>query len=273
MKRTSRTGLVSASSKLMQQYEEDGYAFLGRVATCEDVEMARARLATMFERLHPSLGTDEIYSAHQQECWLLDLASARVLLDAVECAVGPDMVLWSTHLICKRPGTGRAIPWHQDGTYWNLSGRMASVWLALDDVDNENGTMFVLPGYHTQVLDRRQTGDDFFDEEIRPESLPVDIDERQVEYRLLAGEAAMHHVLIPHRSPPNQSAERWRRVLVIRYMSADGDMPSKQYPHYQTAEPFERKYILVRGQSAANRGLIGIDDFRISLSPSKVSGE
>lgn len=250
----------------VEHFEARGYVLLGRVLSDLAVETSRAHLARMLAALHPSLGTDEIYSAHQQEAWMLEVACTPALLDAVECALGADIVLWSTHLICKPPCTGRGIPWHQDGTYWNLSGRLASVWLALDDVDDENGTMYVLPGYHKQILGRRGTGDLFFDEEIRPDTLPEDVNQRAVPYLLRAGEAAMHDVLIPHRSPPNRSAERWRRIMVIRYMSADGDMAPKQYPNYRTAEPFDRIYILVRGRDAKSRGLVPMSDFLPALS-------
>ena len=248
-----------------RQFDAEGFLFLGKVLTEEQVSAARANLAAMLAKLHSSLQADEIYSAHQQEPWLLDIATTPVVLDAVEQILGPHVVLWSTHLICKPPRTGRAIPWHQDGTYWNLSGPMVSVWLAFDDVDDENGTMYVLPGHHKQILGRRETGSDFFDEEIQPTVLPADIAEREVEYRLKAGEAAMHHVLIPHRSPPNRSADRWRRVVVLRYMSADGEKVAKQYPNYRTGQSFDRKYILVRSSGLEALNVETLADFRRSL--------
>ncbi|MDA0660376.1 MAG: phytanoyl-CoA dioxygenase family protein [Planctomycetota bacterium] len=248
-----------------RQFDDEGFLFLGKVLTGEQVSAARANLAVMLAQLHSSLQADEIYSAHQQEPWLLEIATTPIVLDAVEQILGPHVVLWSTHLICKPPRTGRAIPWHQDGTYWNLSGPMVSVWLAFDDADDENGTMYVLPGHHKQILGRRETGSAFFDEEIQPTALPADIAEREVEYRLKAGEAAMHHVLIPHRSPPNRSADRWRRVVVLRYMSADGEMGAKQYPNFRTAQLFDREYILVRGSGSRSPGLVTLADFRQSL--------
>ena len=234
------------------RHERDGYLKLGKVLSDEGIAEARRHLDRMIAELHPDLQPDEFYSVHQQERWLLELCSAPALLDALEPMIGPDIVLWSTHIICKRPKTGRAIPWHQDGTYWNLDGKMTSIWLAFDDVDDENGTMYVLPGYHKQKLPRRDTGDDFFDEEIEPSALPGDIADREVGYFFKAGEAAMHAVLIPHRSPPNSSPDRWRRVAVLRYISVDGKLATKQYHDYRTKELFDRKLILVRGDGSAN---------------------
>ncbi|MAE64528.1 MAG: hypothetical protein CMJ18_09690, partial [Phycisphaeraceae bacterium] len=171
-----------ALDRIGERFTEDGYALLGRVLSDEGLAEARRQMDRMLDALHPSLQADEYYSAHQQEPWLLDLCCAPPLADVLEQAIGPDIVLWSTHLICKRPRTGRAIPWHQDGTYWNLAGRFASIWLALDDLDDENGTMYVLPKHHREIMPRRPTGDDFFDEEIEPSALPGDVERREVGY-------------------------------------------------------------------------------------------
>jgi len=245
---------ISHNKNHHEAYERDGYLFCGRILTPAGIESARIRLDQMISGLHPSLKPDEIYSAHHQEEWLLRIAAAKPLLDIIEYQVGPNIVLWSTHLICKPPRTGRAVPWHQDQPYWNTTKLAGSVWLAFDDVDESNGTMFVLPGWHKGDLKRRSTGDDFFDEEIDSAALPANVDQLEVPYRLKAGEAAIHHTMMPHRSCANTS-DRWRRVLVCRYMSAEGEMGTKQYPDYRTGTLFPRKYLLVRGEDVLNRGL------------------
>lgn len=232
---------------LAEKFSEEGYVLLGRVLTDASLAEARTQMDRMIAKLHPSMKPDEFYSAHQQERWLLELCNSSPLLDALEAVIGPDIVLWSTHLICKRPQTGRAIPWHQDGAYWNLNGRFASIWMTLDNLDDANGTMYVLPGYHGKTMPRRSTGDDFFDEEIEPDALPADLAQREVGYFFEAGAAAIHDERIPHRSPPNRTTDRWRRVLVLRYLSADSDMGPKQYADYRTNEPFDRRYYLMRG--------------------------
>jgi hypothetical protein len=238
-----------------QGYEADGYRFLGKVLTDDGIAAARENLDRMIRDLHPSLKPDQFYSTHQQEEWVLKLATAKPLLDVIEHQIGPNIVLWSTHLICKSPRTGRSIPWHQDETYWDLSNLAGSIWLAFDDVDEANGTMFVLPGWHKRgILKRRATGDNFFSEEIAPEVLPANVDQLEVGYFLKAGEAAVHHSMMLHRSTPNVS-DRWRRVAVCRYMRADGKMGGKEYPDYRTGKIFKRKYLLVRGEDIAGRGL------------------
>jgi phytanoyl-CoA hydroxylase len=147
------------------------------------------------------------------------------------------------------------IPWHQDKSYWNTTKVAGSVWLTFDDVNEENGAMYVLPQWHKfKDLPRRKTADDLFEEEIVPELLPTNINQLEVGYFLRAGEAGVHDPQIPHRSTANAS-NRWRRVLVCRYMRADGDMAEMQYPDYRTGQMIQRKYLLVRGNDIGRHGL------------------
>lgn len=238
-----------------EHFLKKGFSFLGKVLSDKALALARQNLDRIIGELHPSLKADEIYSAHQQERWILEIASSKSLLDVIEQQIGPNIVLWSTHLICKAPQTGRPIPWHQDKPYWNTTKLAGSVWLAFDDVNHDNGTMFVLPEWHKRKdLPRRKTEDDLFNEEIASGILPADIDELEVGYFLRAGEGGVHDPFIPHRSTPNES-NRWRRVLVCRYMSAEGEMGPMEYSDFRTAKPFSRKYLLVRGNDIAGKGL------------------
>ena len=60
--------------------------------------------------------------------------------------------------------------------------------------------------------------------------------------------------MIPHNSLPNRS-NRWRRVLVLRYIEAAGEVEEKQYKDYRTGESFARECYLVRGKDVKNHGL------------------
>jgi ectoine hydroxylase-related dioxygenase (phytanoyl-CoA dioxygenase family) len=114
--------------------------------------------------------------------------------------------------------------------------------------------MCVLPGCQNGQLPIRRSADDLFDEEIDPSSVPDDFESSAVQFRFPAGGMAIHHTMIPHTSFPNKS-DRWRRVLVLRYMAAGGTLGAKQYEDYRNGEPFDRKYYVVRGEDNVNRGL------------------
>ena len=240
-----------------KHYQESGFHFFDHFLTADALEECRTRTIQIVARIRPEGSPEEIINAHQcGESWIYELATQPKVLDMIECQIGPNIVLWSSHLLCKQPQTGRLVPWHQDAPYWNVKGNMpASLWIPLDDVDAENGAMSVLPGWHNKgTLARVKTGENLFSEEIDPVALPENIDKIKVSYFLKAGQCAIHHTMMPHNSPPNKS-NRWRRVLVLRYMAADGEMGEKVYTNFQTGEQFNREYYLVRGIDVAGRGL------------------
>ena len=52
-------------------------------------------------------------------------------------------------LFAKPAGTGRKVPWHQDGEYWPLKPlSTCTVWIAIDDSHQDNGCLNVIPGSH-----------------------------------------------------------------------------------------------------------------------------
>lgn len=238
------------------RFDEEGYLLFPQFLSPSGLERCRARCDEVIARCHPSRPTEMIISAHVQEPWLLALACQPALLDIVEAHVGPDIVLWGTHMLCKPPNHGRSIPWHQDAPYFTVRGRYApTLWLAFDDIGPDNGGLRVLPGAHKLgMLPTIESGRTDFERTIG-EGVLARANVEPFDYRLSAGQLAMHDALMPHYSPPNGSS-RWRRVVTFSYVSADGDLQPKTYADYRTHEPFERQFILVRGRDRSGRGLV-----------------
>ncbi len=237
-------------------YLREGYCFFDPFLSNEGLAWCRQNLDAMLARLQPGRNPEEILSAHQQEPWLWELATHPRLLDMVEKQIGPNIVFWASQCLCKPPRSGRSVPWHQDAPYWNISGKLAGgIWIALDDICDDNGAMAVLPRWHTKgQLKIRERGGSWFKDEIDPSALPANVEELQISYYLKAGSLATHDTMIPHSSLPNRS-DRWRRVIVLRYMDAAGQMGDKMFTDYRTGEPFPRRFFLVRGNDVAGKGL------------------
>ena len=115
--------------------------------------------------------------------------------------------------------------------------------------------MSVIPGWHRKGTLRIQNSQfiEGFTQEIVPSVLPDDLKQRRVAYLIKAGQMAIHDAMIPHNSPPNRS-DRWRRVMVLRYIAADSQIASKPYTNYKTGEPFDREFFLVRGADVLGHG-------------------
>jgi ectoine hydroxylase-related dioxygenase (phytanoyl-CoA dioxygenase family) len=238
-------------------YEKYGYCIFEHFISDEALGNYQQHAERAIAETQDGYSPEAIVGSHQLgERWLWDLANEPRLVDMIVRQVGANVVLWATQLICKPPHTGQAIRWHQDAPYWNVSGGLSGgIWIALDDLDSENGTMSVLSGWHNRgKLPAKRYEGEYFQLGLDFDALPDDIEQAQVTYELKAGQMATHHTMIPHGSTPNDS-DRWRRAIILRYMAAEGEMGSKQYQDYRTGEWFSREFFLVRGEDVLNRGL------------------
>ena len=241
-------------------FQEQGYYIFEHFLTEEALEEGRRHIDRMIgERAEGFSGT-EMMSPHQLgEKWMWDIITHPRVLDYAERRLGPNLVLWHADLLNKEPGKGREILWHQDQMYWDrqrVRAPLASLWIPFDDVDESNGTMSVLPCEHRRgLLPTASRDGDFFEYSIDPEALPPDADEREVIYRLRAGQAATHSSYLPHRSRPNRS-RAWRRAMTLHFMRADADeMGERHYTSYLDRSTFDREYYLVRGEDVRGQGL------------------
>jgi ectoine hydroxylase-related dioxygenase (phytanoyl-CoA dioxygenase family) len=131
-------------------------------------------------------------------------------------------------LIYKPPGHPHETPWHQDMAYSKqpfaaagTTNTLESIqfWVALDDVDAENGCMRFVPGHHDRpLLEHHVVSDDPTDEGrllalVDPES-QLDLSTAVVA-AIPAGGATMHFYGTPHYTGPNRSAERRRRAYIF----------------------------------------------------------
>jgi hypothetical protein len=152
---------------------------------------------------------------------LYDLIGTPLLLDYVEDILGPDFVCWGMQLFSKQPGDPKEVPFHQDAVYWPLTpAKSVSVWIAIDDVNEENAAMQFVPGSHilgplpheAKQLDGTRV--------LKRQAIDAHSYGDRVINALHAGEISIHSDLLLHGSQANQSKRR-RAGLTIRYTSAD----------------------------------------------------
>ena len=139
------------------------------------------------------------------------------LLDIAESLIGPNIQLFHDQALYKPARHGGEVPWHQDNGYWRCTpANLVSIWMALDDADEDNGCMNVIPGSH---LENAPDHDRAVSEKGElPALLQANVDEnRAAPVPLKAGYAMVHHCLMLHQTNPNRSQRR-RRAMVIHYM-------------------------------------------------------
>lgn len=186
-------------------------------------------LKAYFEKILGELPSGERPEAmdvpHFMHPKLLEWAFDDAILDLVQPIVGEDVVLFSTHFICKPKGNGRRVPWHEDSAYWKGVAdpmEICTVWLAIDPSIRENGCMQVIPRTHrtgskgfSSYVDVDKT-QNVFPTEIAPEQRQ---NAQRIAIELQPNQCSLHDARIMHGSEPNTSNLR-RCGWTMRFASS-----------------------------------------------------
>ena len=141
------------------------------------------------------------------------------LIAMVQQVLGTDVCLWNQSFFAKPSGTGRKVPFHQDGEYWPITPlATCTVWIAIDHSRVDNGCLHVVPGSHrARRLFEHEHKDDAslaLNLEIKTEAY----DHTQaVPIELEPGQISLHDVYLIHGSAANTSSSP-RRGLTCRFM-------------------------------------------------------
>jgi ectoine hydroxylase-related dioxygenase (phytanoyl-CoA dioxygenase family) len=218
----SSVGQKPLAEDEVEAFKERGY-FLYRHQLFSPAELDQ--LTSIFEEhraVEAGKKGDEFDTPHFEDRRLLEFLLAPQVLDLVECIIGPDILLWSSHFICKDPSIGRATPWHEDSAYWmgrlDRYDKIVTVWLALDDVDRDNGCMQVIPGSHLYFGSSSYRAVDTTVNTFKSEITDIDLTQA-VPFELRRGESSLHDGRIRHGAEPNCS-DRRRLGYTMRYVSA-----------------------------------------------------
>lgn len=161
-----------------------------------------------------------------------------------------ELRVWHDQIQYKPADTGGVNGWHQDAPAWPVLAPMTEVsaWVALDDVDESNGCMSMVPGSHrwgdsSEVLNRLPAFDampsTYRGREVRVVRRPV-----------ARGSVHYHHALTWHGSHANTSG-RPRRAIAIHYMLegtrfvAAGEHPIKHLIEVPDGAPVEGRWFPV----------------------------
>jgi phytanoyl-CoA hydroxylase len=142
------------------------------------------------------------------------LYDARIL-DVVQDLIGPNIMLFHDQALFKPAFHGGEVTWHQDNAYWKCRpANLVSCWLTLDDADEDNGAMQVIPGSHLTPVwhEKKRDKDILYD-------LSGKIDaSKAVTVPLRAGWCMFHHCQTLHHTNPN-TTPRQRRAFAIHFMT------------------------------------------------------
>ncbi len=225
---------IQVSDQDIREYKRDGIVKFSSILTRKELANIRRHIADKINHLPSGIRPEQMDMCHVDDVLLRSLCSNKWILDVIEPFIGPNIVLFASHLISKSKGNGLAIPWHQDATFWPLDPmNVVTLWLAIDNSTLENGCMRVIPGTHHvgqlphEIPEVPDQGF-LFHERLRD----VDVDEsKAMDVMLTAGEFSLHDHFIVHGSNPNTSRKR-RCGYTMRFMPVTTKLDRSQSPDH-----------------------------------------
>jgi phytanoyl-CoA hydroxylase len=242
------------------QFDRDGFIKGGKVLNDEQVEKLRAETLRVIEQREnkeipqpvmchnmgkPQAPVWQIVNIWQaSEPFSKLIFHPTIIEEIAQLTRAKQLKIWHDQIQFKPAGTGGVNMWHQDAPYWPILTHPTEVtaWIALDDVDAENGCMSMVPGSHKwgNAIDFIHTIKSFTE-------MPGEFRGQKLEVKLCPvkkGEVHFHHALTWHGSQANTSA-RPRRAIALHYMTEEttlgpkGEHVMKPFIKSGVGEPIE----------------------------------
>lgn len=205
------------------KFHEKGYLFLGRTLTEEGLEKIREQVMAAWRaekgKFDPNktwLQNALIPDIHRRALLVRNYYFSGPLVDISEQLIGPNIKAATSQLTFKMRGNTQTFAWHQDNGYGELDPYNAlSTLTALDDCDQENGCLWVLLGSKAkgQMLQHKPD---------LPREIRMEVDEsKALPIEMKAGDSCVMHCWTLHKSGPNLSKTKDRRILFMRFADAD----------------------------------------------------
>jgi ectoine hydroxylase-related dioxygenase (phytanoyl-CoA dioxygenase family) len=227
------------TSEHARQFREEGFFVLAGIVPPGDLATLRGecqRFIDERDREMDRLGVDKLDLDHRGSRYFVHafgkspaverFLSSDLMMQIARAALGDTVYLFNEQYVVKAAEQGMRFSWHQDSGFIEYAHRpYLTCWIALDDMTEANGTVYLLPYSRAGTRDvvehvRDQESNDmvgyFGDDPGDPLMVP-------------AGTIACFSSTLFHRSGAN-TTDRMRRVYVAQYsaepiLSADGSRP------------------------------------------------
>jgi len=228
---------MALTRQQIEFYREHGYLHVEDAVTPQQLAALRQRTEELIEASREVSASNDVYDLdeghspaqprltriklpHKVDPLFWDTLKHSRITEILRDLLGPNVMLQTSKLNTKAPGGGQAVEWHQDWAFYPATNDdLLAVGLMLDDVDQENGPLQVIPGTHRGPLLSHLGPSGRF-------CGAVDIDdpdfhrEKAVTLTGKAGSMTTHHARILHGSAPNNS-DRPRLILFYECAAAD----------------------------------------------------
>lgn len=221
--------MMNETPRMLDQLKEDGFTIIPSGLSVDSCRI----LASEIDRIHldyhslkqrfPELYKLEgwsVRSAHTASKLIKDFVLSSAFADFCTRRLGPDVDLYFANTAIKPRAQSKAFPWHQDAGYEKGPREYLTCWTALDETDEDNGCLWVLPKSHLRGILRhslRLSDVENYAGMFLAEAVDVSM---AVPVRLQPGQIVCMDSKLIHGTKKNRSG-RPRRGLISAYARAD----------------------------------------------------
>lgn len=231
---------MEITAEMREQYANEGYFILERALDEDQLELLRGGAQYSIDKIEREMdeaGVDRLninargkrYFSHmiyQDRPELRRFLFSETMAEICRATLGDDAYLFWEQYVIKAGDPETSFAWHQDSGYVHENHQpYVTCWIALDDVTEENGSVYLLPYSRSGIRSYvKHVPDPVVNDRIcyfgSDPGMPVIVP---------AGSIAVFSSVVIHRSGPNLT-DKLRRVYLAQYsgeviMKQDGVEP------------------------------------------------
>jgi phytanoyl-CoA hydroxylase len=182
----------------------------------------------------------QLVSMEKSDDFFHELHISSKTKDLAKALLGDDVIPMDIEHFDKPPQIGTPTPPHQDGYYFCLTPNEAvTLWVALDDCDEENGCLGYIKGSHKRgIIEHSPSGVVGFSQGLKKE---IWNKKDVVSCPVKAGDCLAHHSVTIHFAGANRSENRHRRSLGFTYYSVHTKRDEEAFARYKASVAEQRK--------------------------------
>ena len=228
-------------NSLVQVYSDEGYVLVPSLFSLAEIEFIRGHYMALNAAGHGYAGDDQyllgdkdplkryprIIHPHRFDQFSLDWLLDDRLRHWTTALLGAEPYAAQTMFYFKPP-TARGQALHQDQTPLRVHpGTCLAAWMAVDDCDEENGCLQIVP--RTQDLPRLCTIEADTLQSFSASTVPLPPGSQAAPVIMKAGDVVFFNGQVIHGSYPNTSATRFRRALIAHYVVGEAEKVAEFY--------------------------------------------
>ena len=247
----------ATQSEQLEVFQQDGFGCVPQFLDLETQRDLLDHVQRFIDDVVPVIPSDQVFYEDKRDPltlkqiqhlethdpWFRDLFTDSPFSAIAESMLGTSCIPVNLQYFNKPPKTSHPTPPHQDGFYFMIAPCNAvTMWLALDEVDEQNGCVRYVRGSHrTGLLPHTQTATLGFSQGIKDYGDLQTIDQ-ETPTRVFPGDLLIHHAMTIHRADANRSADRQRRALGFIYYGVDAKQDHLAHAAYQQRLKRELKH-------------------------------